>query len=308
LAAQAGFNDSMSDWFMLVHHMRYRKKEQLRGKALLAQDYYEIVDMLGRFLLDLTGEKQFDADDLLDGRQGAWKKRMYGQEVDYKNRDVLRKLLNEYGINPQDKLLLILEGPTENEAVPLIIRAMGYDFDRIGIRIMPLGGVGEASPERCEKLLEYLALSQSLAVPNIILDNDQNVKKTLDRYKSKLVHPDNYRIWNAEFEQDNFTEDELILGVKKQAQRRGFDNLQISKELIEKERQSKRDEGKAVPFITKLLEKIIRPYKIDKPELDRDLGEMTAERIKKQIDASSYEPKTEIEKEIIKIMKLSLTT
>lgn len=108
LSAQARFTDPVHDWFMLVRHMRYSKKEGLKGKALLAQDYYEIVDILGRFLFDLTGEKQLDADDLLDGRHGTWKKKVYGQEVDYGSREILRKVLNEYGINPQDKLLLIL--------------------------------------------------------------------------------------------------------------------------------------------------------------------------------------------------------
>ena len=306
LAAQARFSDPVSDWFMLVRHIHYSKKERLKGKALLAQDYYELVDMLGRFLFELTGEKQLDADDLLDGRQGRWKKHLYGQEVDYKSRDVLRKILNTYGINPQDKLLLILEGPTENEAVPSIIGAMGYDFDGLGIRIMPLGGVGEATPERCEKLLEYLALSPSLAVPYVILDNDQDVKKTLEKYKSKLVNPHNYRIWDTEFEQDNFTEDEIIAGVRMQAQKRGF-NIEISKALIEAERQSKRDLGKPIPYITKLLEKLTQPYKIVKPELGKDLGEMVAQRIRKQKEEGNYEPITEIEKEIVKIVKLSLT-
>jgi hypothetical protein len=88
LAAQARFNDPISDWFMLVRHMRFSKKEHLKGKALLAQDYYEMVDMLGRFLFDLTGEKQLEADDLLDGRHGAWKTRVYGQEVNYNSREV----------------------------------------------------------------------------------------------------------------------------------------------------------------------------------------------------------------------------
>lgn len=182
---------------------------------------------------------------------------------------------------------------------------MGYDFDKLGIRIMPLGGVGEASPERCEKLLEYLALSPSLAVPYVILDNDQDVKKTLEKYKSKLVHPNNYRIWNTEFEQENFTEEEILTGIKKQAEKRGFTNLQISPELIEAERQSKRESGKTVPYITKILEKLALHYKIDKPELGKDLGEMVAQRIKKQIDERNYVPITEIEKEIIKIVRLS---
>ncbi len=73
-AAKAGFIDPLRDWYVLVHHIPCSKREKLKGDALLAQDYYEITDMLGRFLTDLTSEKQLDADDLLDGRQGRWKR------------------------------------------------------------------------------------------------------------------------------------------------------------------------------------------------------------------------------------------
>ena len=307
-AAQARFIDPLKQWFIIIRHISYAKREKLKGNALLAQDYYEIVDLLGEFLFDLTGETQPDADDLFDARHGSWKKEWYGQErLDYENHEVLKRVLDEYGINPKDKLLLILEGPTENEAVPIIARAMQIDFEKLGIRIMPLGGVGEASPERCQKLLEYLALSSSFPVPYIILDNDEQVREILKKYKSKLVNPNNYRIWDAEFEQDNFTEDEIIVAVKKQAEKRGFNDIQISVELIEKERQAKKDEGKAVPYLTKILGKILHPYEIDKPELGRDLGEMVAARISKQLEEQKYVPLTEIEQEIIKIVKLANT-
>ena len=308
-AGEARFIDPIVNWYVLVRHIKYSKRERLRGNALLAQDYYEIVDMLGRFLFDISGEQQLDADDIFDGRWGRWKKEAYGQEkLTYDNREVLKRVLSEFEINSEDRVLLILEGPTENEAVPPILQAMNLDFKKLGIRILPLGGVGEASPERCEKLLEYLALSPTFVIPYLILDNDQDVKKILERYRTKLIHPNNYRIWNTEFEQDNFSEEEIIEAVKKQAEKRGFKNLQLSVELIEEERQAKRSAGKDVQYITKILQKLLHPYEIDKPELGKDLGEMVAERIKNQSkEQKAYIPSTEIEKEIIKIVQLAMT-
>jgi len=95
-AGQASFIDPLRKWYILIHHIPYSKREKLKGNALLAQDYYEIADMIGNFLTDLTGEKQLDSDDLFDGRHGSWKKDWYGREVNYKSREVLQKVLTEY--------------------------------------------------------------------------------------------------------------------------------------------------------------------------------------------------------------------
>lgn len=303
-AAQAAFIDPLRSWYILVHHIPYSKREKLKGDALLAQDCYEITEMLGRFLTDLTGEKQLGADDLLDGRRGKWKKEWYGREVDYKSREVLQKVLTEYGINPQDRLLLIVEGPTEYEAVPRIAQAMGFGLGLLRIRILPLGGAGEIVRKRSEKLLEYLALAPSATIPYIILDNHPNVKKTLETLKTlKLIRPEHYRVWEREFEEDNFSDEEVLQQVVQQAKKRDFD-LKISTEMIEKERQDKRKRGKLVPHLTKILQKIAHSfgYEIDKPELGKALAKIVANRIEKQ---ERYTPSTEIEKEILKIVKLA---
>lgn len=300
-AAQAGFIDPLRRWYILVHHIPYSKRENLRRDALLAQDYYEIADMLGRFLTDLTGEKQLDTDDLLDGRQGRWKKDWYGREVDYKSREVLQKVLAEYGINPQDRLLLIVEGQTEYEAIPKIAEAMGINFDQLGIRVLPLKGAGETAKKRIEKLLEYLAFPAT--IPYVIIDNHPNVERNLKRLEEAgLIPPNHYRIWKKEFEEDNFSDEEILRQIVQQAKNRGFD-LKISAEMIERERQVKRREGKSIPHLTKILEKITSScgYEIDKPELGRALAKIVTDRIKKQ---EKYTPTTEIEEEIVKIVKL----
>ena len=95
--------------------------------------------MLGLFL-ELTGEPQYGPDDLLDGRHGEWKERIYGAKVDFINRDVLRKIAYEYGLDYDYRMILFVEGVTEFNAIPVIAEAMGISFAGLGIRLENLGG------------------------------------------------------------------------------------------------------------------------------------------------------------------------
>ena len=132
----------------------------------------------------------------------------------------------------------------------------------------------------------------------------KTLKKTLETLKTlKLIRPEHYRVWEREFEEDNFSDEEVLQQVVQQAKKRDFD-LKISTEMIEKERQDKRKRGKLVPHLTKILQKITHSfgYEIDKPELGKALAKIVANRIEKQ---ERYTPSTEIEKEILKIVKLA---
>ena len=153
-----------------------------------------------------------------------------------------------------------------------------------------------------EKLLEYLVAD--VTTPYIILDNDQNVERNLKRLEAANWIPHNqYRIWKKEFEEDNFSDEEVLQQVIQQAKQKGFD-LPISPEMIEQERQAKQRDGKPILPLTKILGKLTKPfgYKIDKPELGKALGKILSERITNQKD---YTPTTEIEREILKIVELA---
>jgi len=103
IAAEARHLDPLEKWYLLVRHCTYDKRKKLKGDALFAQDCYEIVEMLGVFLEELTGDPQYGPDDLCDGRHGKWKKEWYGAEVDFANKDVLRNIAYEYGYLPKVK-------------------------------------------------------------------------------------------------------------------------------------------------------------------------------------------------------------
>jgi hypothetical protein len=219
-AIKANIIDPLKDWYLLVRRISFSKREELIDNALLAQDYYQIVDVLGSFLFDLTGERQIDVTDLIHGPLESWKKVSYGKDVlELDDRDVMRLLLSEYEINPQDNLLLIVEGKTEKDAIPLISKTIfGRSLEQMGIRLFSLNGVDEISPNRSEKLLELLTSSQAYAKPYIILDNHGNARDVLKNYAAhNLIHPEHYRVWGSDFETDNFTTEEVFEEVCKQA-------------------------------------------------------------------------------------------
>ena len=64
------------DWYVFMKNLRQKdqnKYSQIKGVALLAQDYYHIAELLTSILEKITKEKPMDLNDILDGTGGGWK-------------------------------------------------------------------------------------------------------------------------------------------------------------------------------------------------------------------------------------------
>jgi hypothetical protein len=296
IAAETRSRDPLRNWYLLVRHVSYHKRQKLTGGALFAQDCYEIIEVLGRFLEDLTGKPQYGPDDLFDGRRGEWKKDFYGGEVDFANRDVLRRIVYEYGLDYDCKVLLFLEGDTEVNAVPIIADAMGISFARFGVRPEKLGGYCEIHPKRMEKLLKY-AKSNGIMV-YIIIDNHEHSREYVEELlirKDLPVERDRVRIWNVDFEADNFLIDELIEAAAQAASKDGV-SPRITPEMVEKKRELLPKAGIGDMIVAMCEE---QTYTLSKAELGKQLGLMIAERIKKgEVNT------TKIEEELWRVAKL----
>jgi hypothetical protein len=92
-------------------------------------------------LKDLTGEKQLETGSISDTLQGRGKVRVYGKKLNYVDRDILIRLLRDYGINPRPRLVLIVEGYTEEIAFPIIANAMDISLESYDIQIINILGV-----------------------------------------------------------------------------------------------------------------------------------------------------------------------
>lgn len=295
IAVQTSFLDPLRKWYLLVRHATYSKRQKLRGSALFAQDCYDIIEMLGLFLEELTGEPQYGPDDLLDGRHGEWKKRVYGAEVDFANRDVLRKIVYEYGLDYDYRMLLFVEGDTEFHAIPIIADAMGISFARLGIRLEKLGGYSEIAPKRIEKLLQYAKRNEIIAY--IIIDNHPYSKEYVEELiirKDLPVERNRVRIWDTDFEEDNFSIDELIEATRRVATKDEV-SINLTTELVEEKREHAPKTG-----IGDILLQICEEQAcvLSKAELGSELGLMVAERIE-----GGKVGTTKIEDELLKVAK-----
>ncbi|KAF5437574.1 hypothetical protein C5S35_03365 [Candidatus Methanophagaceae archaeon] len=133
--------DPLKNWYDLIKYIHYDKRQKLKGKALLAQDFYLISDMLALLLEDLTGEKPLETGSISDTMQGRGKVQVYGKELNYVDRDILIGFLREYGINPRPRLVLIVEGYTEQIVFPIIANAMDISLESYDIQIINILGV-----------------------------------------------------------------------------------------------------------------------------------------------------------------------
>jgi hypothetical protein len=293
IAVMAMSIDPLRDWYLLVRHINYNKRRKLRGDALFAQDCYEIAEVLGQFLEELTGKTQYDPDDLLDGGHGEWKKRFYGTEVDFANRDVLRQIVYEYGLDYDYRMLFFVEGETEYHAIPIIADAMGISFTALGIRLEKLGGYSEIAPKRIKKLLQYAKSVGMIAY--VIIDNHRYAKEYVDELIAQRDLPmegEKVRIWNIDFEEDNFTIDELIEATKQAAAKEGA-SISLTTEMVKEKYASSPKKGISNILVTICEEQM---YHLSKPNLGRELGLIVAERIKRGKTGT-----TKIENELMKV-------
>ncbi|CAD6491412.1 MAG: hypothetical protein CHKLHMKO_00120 [Candidatus Argoarchaeum ethanivorans] len=253
--------DPLRDWYDLIKYINYDKRQKLKGNALLAQDFYLISDMLALFLEDLTGEKQRETGSILDALEGRGKVRVYGKELNYADRDILIRLLRDYGINPRPRLVLIVEGYTEEIAFPIISDAMGVPLDGFDIEIINIRGIDKHPRELIiyhstpdiDRVDDRYCIPIERTKVFLIFDNEGNkrswIKKFIDepdkeiekmmkdvlsiiKKKKKntsaniekifLKHTVKCHIWNKNFEYDNFTDEELSRELNEYGEKYGY--------------------------------------------------------------------------------------
>ncbi len=213
-------------WYGLIRHMTYDQRRRQNGEALLAWDYYEVAEMLGRFLEDSTDERQPHVDDLVSGVAGDWKKTIYGvapEEFDYNKGNALPGILRHFGLDPRIKVLFVVEGESEVQFIERWCEQQGIDLRAFGIRLIPLGGIPELKNRRTR---QYLQDARNEDAPTIIaVDDDQDAPKHLNEWvQDRLIErvfevselnnpqavPIGGMLWKPCFEDANFTFEELL--------------------------------------------------------------------------------------------------
>lgn len=148
-----GYNiDPLKKWFHLVKYIDYKKRKELNGTALLAQYYYLVSDMLNLLIEDLTGEKQSDIYSAALMESSDWMSQLYGKKLNYKDIDTLKIILTDYRINPYPDLLLIVEGHTEEVAIPIILSATNETLEEYRIELYNIQGANK----NFDELMKYI--------------------------------------------------------------------------------------------------------------------------------------------------------
>ena len=231
IAVHAQTTDPISEWYVFTRLISRDKKRDLKGRALLAQDYYDMACMLAYFLKDL-GEEVTEPDDLMDGMRGSWKTSRYGDPFDYSKPEVRKAILDEYLQEPSPRLIILCEGETEETVINQILKALYVDTRRQGLMLINYRKMGELNSA---SVINWLSVTEKQSVPVFVIsDNDSHIKYKIGHLVSiGKLKQDMYEIWNGDFEQDNFGLSKVLAIVNNKLQEQGMVTLTADEVGIE---------------------------------------------------------------------------
>lgn len=242
LCGRGFYIDPLANWFPLLQLIKKSAIGKLEGKALLSQDYYTLAYMISNFIYELTGEKMLDPDDTNNGTRGEWKKKIYDNPFDYDSRKTRNNILDNYLSSRPFRLILVVEGDTEETIINLILEALAIDPDRDGFIIHNLEG--QSNIKINLGTIYYLANKDFIDVFTI-LDNDHDADEIITEYS---IDTERYHKWDRDFEYDNFGVEATVKYVNYELKQMNL--KQLSKNKVEKELSSS---NKAMMNIIEIL-------------------------------------------------------
>lgn len=215
--------DPMERWYQLIQFIYVSERRRLKGNALKAETLRAGAHMLRLLYKELYSE------DLPHPNEVTGMVINHVPELGVRSdtRHYLELVANRYGVNPQPKLCLIVEGPSEESATLKIFENwFGVHPGKFGIEIISLGGVDKATGTKEDRfrailrLVDYLHHHQTFTF--LILDNEGYAKKLeAQAKKRKSIHgqdryvtrPEHIKIWDKSFELDNFSPKEIATAL-----------------------------------------------------------------------------------------------
>jgi hypothetical protein len=284
--------DPIANWYMLFRSIRYSKKVMLTGKALRALDHYEYISLLNFFLKDVTGELQPEPDDIVDGSGGSWKKKIYGEEFDLDRVETRNKIMDEFFVPGEGlitKLYLFVEGRSEYECIPSLCHAILWPLET-DTMLKSLGGIGGL--KHLKHALEIAKREKAKAY--VIVDPHPGTKEGIDDLvRERLLEPQAFKIWTRNFEDDNFSQDDMLAMV----------NEILSDQMLSISREDVSSlEARDRSHWDTLRDAFRRKYgfpledRVNKPDLARRLLQLRLKEIRQEVATNQYKPRLEIEK------------
>jgi hypothetical protein len=222
----ARVHDPSQEWFRLVRHMPYDRRTRVRGETRLAWDYYEIAELLGDFIEDLTGERQRLPDDVPStGAAGSESRSIPPDRIDYKRGNALPEIIRDLGLDPRDRVWIFVEGETEARFIRTWFG--GYDISLPSSRIIVVNlqsYSGLTNPASLDRARE--ARRQQASVYVLVDDDGDRPKREADLrdwigfgfiseynvapYSDEAITRAGGYIWAPCFEDHNFSFEEQV--------------------------------------------------------------------------------------------------
>jgi len=236
LAVAQSHCDPIERWYQLSQFVAVGERVKLKGDALRAETLRGGAHMLRLLYKDLYGKELPHPNEVT----GQVITHIPELEIRQDPRRHLEFVVNRFGLNPQPKLSLIVEGQSEEAAVQKIFEQyFGAHPGKYGIEIIVLGGVDVATGTKEDRfrailrLVDYLHYHQTITF--LVLDNEnyakklkQEAKKAKSIYSDRryVTRPDYIKIWKESFEFDNFSCSEIAAAMNNLAM--GYASFTIS--------------------------------------------------------------------------------
>jgi len=292
VALEGDWVDPLSNWFVLQRIIKESMKMRLKGTALYAQHCYRLAKILFYFIFDLTGEKMYEPDDIMDGNgHGQWKNQVYGDPFDYATKKTQKRILDMFLIERPFRVGIVFEGDTEQLVIESILNSLRIDKEREGFFLY--NAKGQKNIIHNLKSLYHISKMEEIEL-FLILDNDADAARVQEQLKD-FIRGENIKIWTRDFEFDNFGTDKILTEVNNILMAKGIQqisNSQVS-EALEKSGKS------LMSIISSILNQQsgIKLYDvISKPELaHRLITSRAAEIARERFEADGWKPKLPIE-------------
>lgn len=219
LSSSQGFMDPIANWYPLVQFVPLDRRRKLKGTALQAETLREGALMLRGLYFDLYHEKLPPPNEVNTTVIVPMPELELRKDV----RMHLEYVVNQYGLNPQPKLVLFVEGQSEERVVQRLLKEyFGILPGRLSIEVVTVRGVDNAtgtSEDRFRailRLVDYLHHHQTFAL--VVLDNENSASKLKREsvtapstygHRKRITRPEYIHVWRSAFELDNFSNSEL---------------------------------------------------------------------------------------------------
>ena len=201
--------DPLQGWFDLTRHVAWQSWQGVEGEALLVHDLYVMAEVIRRYAEEFLSVELPEEDELWRGPYvREIKQRQYGHpKSNLRRRDVRRRVAREFGLDGDVRLVWIVEGGTEANFAAEYGKLIGVSPDAIGMTIFNIRGDSKLKADLVRQRLVEARKEDQFA--HVTLDRNDSLRPTLRRWSEEGLITVGWKMWEGDFESDNFSDDEI---------------------------------------------------------------------------------------------------